>query len=358
MKALLLLLTLSLAAPTMAGVTGNGGGGVNQNGVYKTFYSAGMYVSAEAETSIPGAELYTKTVMSIAGQNKSMAQLLSAGLPIAHRKFYKILESKMDAGVMDRLLNEYARVVNQPVASLTIFAITDVNQKITYLLPTFYKLSENEQASILFHEAYWILKPRANYSEVVAAESAFQKFVEARESDEFDSELVNILGSVLDDSSLALKTAFKEDARSQKSAALISTIGTMKLGYLFGDNTDLCKKSVENKYTGEGLFGRNKHELTLEAKCKLNYYNLQDILVLSRKFPESYFLKELMRFVSAGNSIEFDGSIPTKKETAEKANRNLFNKGIQFEKVNFDMNDDWGRRASSARIKLTNTDLK
>lgn len=333
MKALLLLLALALSAPTMAGVTGNGGGGVNENGVYKTFYSAGLYVSPQAESEIPGAELYTKTILSIAGSNLSTSKLLAAGLPIANRKFYKILESKMDAGVMERLLNEYARVVDQPVNNLTIFAITDIGAQVTYLLPTFYKLSENEQAAILFHEAYWILNPHANYSQVVEAESAFQKFIEAKDNDEYDLELGAILANLLNDATLPLKTAFKEDVRKQKTSSLVAADATIKLKNIFANNLDLCTQEIKEVYVEQSLFGNNKYRDELFLKCTLGSKNLQDLFILSRKYPSSLFLKELMRFVANGKEVRGHWSHKISNGNTQKALETLWNMPVKFEKA-------------------------
>lgn len=339
MKALLLLLAISMSVPVLANVDGNGGGGVNQNGVYKTFYSAGVYVSPEAESEIPGAELYTKTILTLAGKNESTSKLLALGLPIAHRKFYKILEDKMDAVVMERLISEYARIVDQPAANLTIFAITDIRSHITYLLPTFYKLSEVEQAAILFHEAYWILNPRASYSQVVAAESSFQKFVESKNNGKFDTELVRLLGDVMSDQLLPLKTAFSEDARKQTAPALITKEGNIKLKNIFAGNTDLCS-NFDYRMGDSGkktVFGKEKRVTFLSTNCTLSFEHLQQVLELSRKYPKSFFLKELMRFISLDYKIQLKGvEMSELTENKEAALARIFDKSVKFERVFMD----------------------
>ncbi len=172
MKNILAISMLALILPfssVYAGprVTGNGGGGIRQNGIYKTFYSAGVYILPEELTEVPGAELYIKTISTLAGEGRSTSKLLSSALPLGDRKFYKIAEDKMDETTTNRLIAEYARVVNQPAGDLILFAITEIQSKTTYLLPSFYQLTEIEQAAIIFHEAYWILKPSADYAEVI-----------------------------------------------------------------------------------------------------------------------------------------------------------------------------------------------
>lgn len=305
MKAFLLLLILSLSTPLMAGprVVGNGGGGIKENGVYKTFYSAGLYVNPEAEADIPGAELYTQTVLSLAGEGASTSQLLSSALPLGDRKFYKILEDKMDKTVMDRLLEEYARVVKQPTADLTIFAITDIGSKITYLLPSFYKLSETEQAAILFHEAYWILNPQADYAEVVAAESSFQQFVELKQSGKFDLRLPRLLGKLLNDPTLPLKSAFSEDAKNQKIQNIIDSNGNIEIRYLFANDPSLCQSTLYQKFMRWSILNKEQFESRVKINCSLSNVNLESMLILVRKYPESFFFKELMNFIVTGNTV-------------------------------------------------------
>jgi hypothetical protein len=343
MKGLLLLMILSMSAPLIAGprFVGNGGGGVKENGVYKTFYSAGLYVAPIAETEIPGTELYTKTILSLAGNGESKSKLFSSALPLGERKFYKILEDKMDKVVMDRLLEEYARVVKQSQNQLTIFAITDIAQNITYLLPSFYKLSEVEQAAIIFHEAYWILNPEADYAEVVAAESAFQKFVERKEAGNYDLGLPHLLGKLLKDPKLPLETAYQEDVRAQNSAGLINKNGEIKMSNLFENNESTCKESASNDFYKRSMFGNSKYRNNFELTCVFSENNLQGLLLLSRKYPQSFFLKELMKYLISHGKIEIEikkilnqSSEFDEEEMAELKAETL-NVSVEFKNVKF-----------------------
>lgn len=335
MKALLLLMILSISAPLIAGprVVGNGGGGVRENGVYKTFYSAGLYINPEAETEIPGAELYTKTILSLTGEKGSTSSLLSSALPIGDRKFYKILEDKMDATVMDRLIEEYARVVKQPKDNLTIFAITDIALKATYLLPSFYKLSEVEQAAILFHEGYWVLNPQADYAEVVAAESSFQQFVELKEAGKFDLRLPRLLGKLLNDPSLPLKSAFAEDVRSQKVADIITPKGTIKLKYLMANDPDLCVPEEGKSYSGKTMFGNSQYKDKLELSCRSEIANLQTVIAFSKKYPQSFFIKELINFITINNLIRINVSKWLEMSSGKELTLKALNTDIYFNKL-------------------------
>jgi hypothetical protein len=311
MKTLVCLLMLAMSVPVMAGprVVGNGGGGVKQNGVYKTFYSAKVFINPEAETEIPGAELYTSIISSLTGDT-STAKLLTAALPLGERTFFKIAEDKMDETVMSRLIEEYARVVDQTKDSLTIFAITDIKKKTTYLLPTFYLLSEVEQASILFHEAYWILNPKADYSEVVAAEIAFQNFAEAKANGKFSTKLPRLLSQLLNDNFLHLKTALLEDSR-RDNGGLIDSNAKISLKSIFQNNCNSTDYSIELE---ERTFKFSYYYTTLEYKCNLSSENVQTVMEFSNRYPKSYFLKELIYYISTGNELKY--SIPPSNITA------------------------------------------
>lgn len=312
MKTLFLLIFLSLSTTIYAEakqgprVTGNGGGGVQENGVYKTFYSAGLYIKPIPEKEIPGLELYKKTIMDLSGGSLTTSTLLSTALPFNNRKYYKVLADKMDDVVMSRLLEEYARVVNQPVQQLTIFAITDINAKVTYLLPSFYSLSEVEQAAIIFHEAYWIMNPKANYAEVIEAEATFQRFLELKSQGEFDLELPNLIGRLLNDPSFALKSSFQEDQRSKILKNVINPNGTINIKDLFINKLDSCIKYknsvVVNKY---GLIMKRTF-----VYCTMNKNNIHGLLEYTRNNPESHFFKQLLNYLNDENSIsvQFSGA--------------------------------------------------
>lgn len=309
MKSLLVLAMLAMSVGSFAGTTmregprvvGNGGGGVKTNGVYKTFYSAGIYVSEELD-EVPGGELYTSTIQGLIGEGMSTTKLIAAGLPYGERKFYKISESQMDEKTMSRLLEEYAKVVDQPADGLTIFAVTDIEKKSTYLLPSFFKLNEVEQASILFHEAYWILKPSASYSEVVGAEMAFQKYVEGVINGKYEVKLPRLLGSLLKDPSIPLKTAMEFDRVSQAAPNIIGVNGKIKFSNLFV-NTKKCEVYSGYTQTVENMFGRKVSKEAYGVQCSLNKEDVRYVLEKSRKNQSSMFLAELVSFLTTGNEV-------------------------------------------------------
>jgi hypothetical protein len=157
---------------------GNGGGGVVKNGNYMTFYSAGLYVQptvGSAPAKIPGLDALTSYVqkLSILGY-ASKSTLLSAITPTPDRQYFVADPEQLTAEVKKRLLAEFQRVTNVDPSQLTLYALTDTESKTTFILPDFFKLNANDQVSILFHEAYWILHPKSSYNDVVNAEMAFE----------------------------------------------------------------------------------------------------------------------------------------------------------------------------------------
>lgn len=338
MKALLLLMTLAVAMPVMAVTTvseiagprvvGNGGGGVREDGVYKTFYSAGLYINPQMEMDIPGADLLSDTILSLVGNENVAAELLSIALPMGKRRFYKVLESKMDDKVMERLLAEYARIVTQPSDSLTIFAITDIGRQSTYLLPSFYKLSKIEQAAILFHEAYWILNPKANYAEVVSAEMEFQKFLELKEAGKYDLGFPKLLGKLMNDPTIPVKASYRADMLSGKAAPILHEDGSINVkDLLFG--TQDC--SLLDGYWKESFM--KKSRLVSKVQCMLVFGNLSLVMTASKKYPESYFLKALANYLSQGNILFIGSNEQIKSENKETLINEFMNKKVNLENV-------------------------
>ena len=223
MKKSVLMLVLLLSFSAMAGprVTGNGGGGIHRNGIYKTFYSSGVLISPVEETDIPGMSLLTDTIVSITSNEK----IFPSYIPSSVRKYYNIIESDVNKENIERLLAEYKRAVKQPQEDLAIFAITEIETKTTFLLPSFYQLTETEQAAILFHEAYWILNPKASYEEVISAEVALQNYLEKEAQGTYSSHFPRLLGKLVGDIAIPLRAALNFDIKNNTEPTLINEKG-------------------------------------------------------------------------------------------------------------------------------------
>ena len=300
---------------------GNGGGGVKENGVYKTFYSAGVIIKSEPETEIPGSDIYLKTIQSLVPSGDLSTRLITSALPMGDRSFYRILDNQMDKALMDRLLTEYTKVTNRPNNNLAIFAITDTNEQVTYLLPSFYLLSKTEQAAILFHEAYWIMYPNANYAEVVNAEMTFQEYIEKTSMGIFSSKLPRLLGKLTEVKTLALSASLRSDVKNKNASRLIDSSGNLLIGDLFQSNCEIT--SSDFPWTLDSTM------LSMSIYCTLGKKDISSVISLSLKYPKSVFLKEMIEYLALDNQLSY--SEHYREEVSErdhnkieKNNRNEF----------------------------------
>ncbi len=159
---------------------GNGGAGVIRNGHPMTFYTARIFVNrAEDETTLPELRTVMDRVSGIEVLSTDSRMALYKALnPSESRRYFRVDKGYFDDITQQRLKAEYSRVMAGSPSDLTLFAVTDTITKTTFLLPQFFDLSEVEKQAILFHEAYWILFPKASYDRVVNAEISFQELME------------------------------------------------------------------------------------------------------------------------------------------------------------------------------------
>lgn len=162
---------------------GNGGGGVQRDGRYMTFHSAGLYIENAEPTAeeVPQLEEildFFNNTSYLTGPLK--IKYIKALMQSDNRHYYKVKPETFTEEIRERLVDEYVRITEAKKEEIVLFAITDTENGNTYLLPEYYELSAVDQWAILFHEAYWIVNPAATYEDVVDAEVKFQAFVEDR----------------------------------------------------------------------------------------------------------------------------------------------------------------------------------
>jgi hypothetical protein len=254
---------------SMGGQEGNGGAGVSRLGRYMTFYSAGLYTKTNRET-IPEIEKLIEFISSmtyLTGQTRG--DLIAALTPNDSREYLQV--TNFDKKTKDRLLAEFHRVTGVEGSDLELFAVTDTNSKKTFLLPSFYELSEQDKMAILFHEAFWILHPKYTYAQVVAAEVSFQAALDRPTQLERQMELVSIAGSPAD----SLKLALNHD------------LSTGALG-------NLVKNGV---ISADDLFGPDYYACGGSENCWSS--SLDYLYTLSKELPYSLLIKKLIRSVSS-----------------------------------------------------------
>ena len=309
MKTISWLLTIMYALNfSLATAQDAGGGGIQENGVYKTLYSAGVTISTDPETEVPGTDLYLKTVKSlISGQPAN--RLLTSALPIGNRVYYRILEDQADKDVIKRLLKEYAKITGNEDDQLTIFAITDRSngEDTTYLLPSFYKLKKSEQAAVLFHEAYMILSNGdSTPAQNAYAEMAFQEFIEKDQAGSYSNKLPRLLDTLFSLQDVAFLNALRADARLQTVPSLIDKEMRINVKKLFGEQ---CNTYLIHHGDGAIIAPKTYYEVT--EKCWYDKASLSDVLELAPLYPKSYVMKEMANFVNAGHTVYSESLVYT-----------------------------------------------
>lgn len=279
--ALLTLLTLAgLRAQAQDIGAGNGGGGVNRNGRYMTFYSAGLWTAAGEEdiSTVPQladlVDFFNQTGLLGVRSKVAYAKALT---PTPQRKYYKVDGSRFTPEIRERLIAEYSRVMRIETQEVALFAITDTTSRTTYLLPEFYKLTANEQKAILFHEAFWVAFPDATYPAVISAETSFQSFLEKPKSIDRVMKWLTTSGGASDRYAMALNT----DLSQNNLLGFVDRDSRVKLADLVGEEFINCKR------TGGG------------DVCAP--YLAAHAYKLSRQFPNSQFVKFYASALSEGS---------------------------------------------------------
>jgi hypothetical protein len=173
------VVSLLAALPASAGSEGgNGGGGVTDQGVSMTFYSAGLYVEPRPKNieDVPGLDYLLRAWNGFDFLNPNERdRFKNVIIPSPQHLYFKVSEDSFDDETLKSIKTAYQEVTHIDPSKITLFAITDTTKRQTFLLPSFYSLKNpEERAAILFHEAYWLAHPTATYGEVVAVEMAFE----------------------------------------------------------------------------------------------------------------------------------------------------------------------------------------
>ncbi|QLY24480.1 hypothetical protein [Bdellovibrio sp. KM01] len=156
----------------------NGGGGTSQDGSYQTFGSARISVDKDPLSfyAVPGLSLLTNRILRMPLPENVKGDLLAAITPSLARNYHQISSDKFDPEARANLVSIYAKLLNISPENVVIFAVTEPKTKKTMLLPEFFRLNEIEQAAILFHEALWLVNPRATYEQIINIEQAAQAY--------------------------------------------------------------------------------------------------------------------------------------------------------------------------------------
>lgn len=320
MKKLILATTtaLLLAGPAMAqGHDGSGGGGLIKDGRYMTFHSAGLYTDPTSlrMDQIPGltevSDLLAATDLLGA---KTKQAYLAALTPNPNRKYFKVKPSAFTNEVRARIMAEYKRVMPDITSEIALYAVTDTESRTTYLLPGFDHLNHIEKQAILFHEAYWIVNPKASYKNVINAEMAFQAYLENPNSMEQIIDWVLVTGGNSD----LVKAAINIDLKNETLSDLYYSYEIEKQVTVTATPIDNKKKKksqpqiattqviqkeqviIDGAISLNTLFGPEWSQCNEDC----NGYIASHVYQLSRKYPQSMFLKVFYDNVSRQMEID------------------------------------------------------
>lgn len=176
-----LVATLFFSIPGFAGwEVGDGAGGVNTDSGtgYMTFYSADIPVEIypESPDAIPGLNYFVQKLAAAPLPPACLTAIYLNTYPSLQRRYFKAKDGPEFKEVKKRLIATYASITHIPAEHLVLFAVTDPDTSATLLFPEFYKLTDVEQAAILFHESLWAGKYSLNYESVMIAEQAAQAY--------------------------------------------------------------------------------------------------------------------------------------------------------------------------------------
>lgn len=294
MKAFIIAVVLIVGQQVNAGNDGHGGGGVTQNGKYMSFYSAGLYVKPYNNLTTIGTELpaLDDLINYISGLNEidlnTKSTLLDAIIPTIKRQYLIASPKELTPEVHKRLMEEFKRVTGVDTGNLHLFALTDITQKITYILPGFENLSRVDQIAILFHEAYWIMYPSATYNQVVAAEMAFQAALENTNDKAVMYDFLLKLGVSPRKVAVALA---KWDLEQGNLIGLVDKKGQIPLRKIYGEEFVNCTLPLV-------VMSSSGNTEICDVYLKKNMYELL------RRYPKSMVLRKMAdSFAQKGRDI-------------------------------------------------------
>ena len=291
-----------LAMAGGASGSGNGGGGVQKNGRYMTFYSAGLYTEptpAQNALEVPSLKDLISTIDGFQFvSNSTKDDLENVLLPSDEHKYYRVDANHFGPILQKRLLEEFRRVTHVPEQELTLYALTDTNQGITYLLPNFFKLSQLDQMTILFHESYWLIHPNTTYSDVVSAEMAFEAVLDHPQDQLRIFDFMKYFSTSQDRFLYAMKT----DINSGALSPLVQNGNEIRLVDLIGENAIQCSQQVANETNGDrtdnifwtDVFHEGNEIRPGPQAPECLKYVITNLKKLMMQYPKSLFLQAFL----------------------------------------------------------------
>lgn len=293
--------TSSFAA---GGNDGSGGAGVFKDGKYQTFYSAGIYVEPIylTEHDLPEMVQLRNEILAMDLNPVLQGRIVEILVPSFNRKFLKVDAIKFSRAVYENIKEEYRKIFRDERLNIAIYAVTQPENKTTFILPEFERLNYIEKMVMMFHETMWVLYPKASYYDIARMDVYLQNYLEKKDAqsrfqfiDAFDGFLeamrnlrvgyserpyisqvyqYSLLGSTL-----------RYDLRHGSLSGLVDNRGQVSIENFFGTDFLSCVSNVNPNYY--------EFSKSITEKCSPLFRN--HVLALQQKYPNSYFLKAVIR---------------------------------------------------------------
>lgn len=299
MKSLLIMSQLIALFAFAGGQDGNGGAGLEENGTYKTFYTAGLYVEPIylTDSTLPELRSLRNEIRKMNLNPKIEGALAAILSPSFERKYLNVDSTHFDQSTLKTLKEIYRKIYKMENSDIIIYAVTDISSNTTYLLPEFYKLSGVEKNVILLHEALWLMKPETTYKEITTMDLYSQNYFTKYSADSlftFVEALDNFLEVRYNGSRWGFSNniyfgslygmTLKWDLAQNNLKELVNENGAIKLGNLFGIEGFKC---IKNYYEPSSDSSDN---LIKSCGLILKSYWSQ----LSDSHPSSLFIRALL----------------------------------------------------------------
>lgn len=209
MRKLIFSLVLTFSGPVLAGhVIGNGGGGIVTGNGVTTIHASGLETLIPMK-EVPGLAYLARELDQFDVRGSQKKFFFESFVKSSKRRFYQLPTSQVNPADLLELKKIYAEYLNVEVSKVAIFALTDQETKNTYLLDDFFRLSERQQAVLLFHEGLWVFSSQFDLARVIELERKFEEITLTR-SNRLRFELVLTLGQEVGFPFAAMGLAFQD----------------------------------------------------------------------------------------------------------------------------------------------------
>lgn len=326
------LCLLALNNTTFAGTDiQNGGGGLVINGTVATFYSAKISIDPEPMEMFEDIQNLNKELFHLQVTPNIKFTLLSNTTPSDDRRYFKATDSNSKIEI-EKIKEEYMKITGLSEKEIVLFAITNVANKTTVLLPDFFKLNPIEKMAILFHESMWLSLRVNSLPDMLRLEYVFQQYLENK-SPKNTFEFYRSLETTFDSDNLLLKAVAQSEIvnyyktpgapvltldkiLSSDSILLLSKYILSDFTPIFGQGYDVANEMASNiimdqynnsafLYTLRSLVIHIPNNLLLFKPCYFQEYFMDLVQTTPKKAASEFALRlgKIFRISFEGNGI-------------------------------------------------------